>query len=132
MQNYDQHQGDVKDLEMVAQQLQTIKAGVDGLMEHLRANPTCPHITEAWVQSKMTLASSYVDSVHDYVVHSHGDNDPLKRGGPSVCSACSHNKKGYEENGEENGEEGEDEYGEESSGAPMGFIVAIERGLKKR
>lgn len=131
MDNYDQHQGDVKDLEMVTQQLMTIRAGVEGLMQHLEMNPTCPHITEAWVQSKMTLASSYVDSVHDYVVHAHGSNDPLKKGGPSVCSACSHNKKGYEEDESEE-EEDEDEYGEENGGAPMGFIVAIERGLKKR
>jgi hypothetical protein len=131
MDNYDQHKGDVKDLEMVTQQLMTIRAGVEGLMQHLEMNPTCPHITEAWVQSKMTLASSYVDSVHDYVVHAHGSNDPLKKGGPSVCSACSHNKKGYEEDESEE-EEDEDEYGEENGGAPMGFIVAIERGLKKR
>jgi hypothetical protein len=126
MDNYDQHQGDVKDLEMVTQQLMTIRAGVEGLMQHLEMNPDCPHITEAWVQSKMTLASSYVDSVHDYVVHSHGSNDPLKKGGPSVCSACSHNKKGYEK---------EDEYeeeGEEDDGGQAGFIVAIERGLRKR
>jgi hypothetical protein len=128
MDNYDQHQGDVKDLEMVTQQLMTIRAGVEGLMQHLEMNPDCPHITEAWVQSKMTLASSYVDSVHDYVVHSHGSNDPLKKGGPGVCSACSHNKKGYEKEDEY---EEEGEYEEEDDGQ-AGFIVAIERGLRKR
>ena len=127
---YDQHQGDVKDLEMVTQQLMTIRAGVEGLMQHLEMNPKCPHITEAWVQSKMTLASSYVDSVHDYVVHSHGSNDPLKKGGPRVCSGCSHNKKGEEEGYEE--EEDDDEYGEKQGGPQMGFIVAIERGLRKK
>lgn len=129
MNNYDQHQGDVKDLEMVTQQLMTIRAGVEGLMQHLEMNPTCPHITEAWVQSKMTLASSYVDSVHDYVVHSHGSNDPLKKGGPSVCSACNGNKK-YEEEGEY-GDEDEDN-DEEEGKTPVGFIVAIERSLRKR
>ena len=132
MDTYDQHQGDVKDLEMVTQQLMTIRAGVEGLMQHLEMNPKCPRITEAWVQSKMTLASSYVDSVHDYVVHSHGSNDPLKKGGPSVCSGCSHNKKGEEEGYEEEEDEDEGEYGEKKGGPQMGFIVAIERGLRKK
>jgi hypothetical protein len=65
-----------KDHEMVFQQLSNLKANVCALME------SCQHgakqITEAWVQSKVTLANDYIDTVHSYVVnggHDGGDGN---------------------------------------------------------
>ena len=118
MDDYKEHHQDTKDLEMVVQQLHMIKAAVDGLMEHLEVTPGCPHITEAWVQSKMTLASSYIDSVHDYVVNAHGQKDPLKKGENKVYS--------------ESDDDDDYEKDEDGGGSPVGFLVAIERGLSKR
>lgn len=119
MDDYDKPHQDTKDLEMVVQQLHMIKAAVEGIMSHLEVTPGCPHITEAWVQSKMTLASSYIDSVHDYVVNAHGQKDPLKKGENKV----------YSEDGDDEEYEDEDEGGK---GGPVGFLVAIERSLRKR
>ena len=105
-----------KDRQMIVQQLNMIKAAIYGLMEHIEATPECPHITEAWVQSKMTLASDYVDSVHDYVINAHSSEDPLKKEGSKVYS-----------------EEKDDAYEEDHEGeGPMGFLVAIEKEISKR
>jgi hypothetical protein len=56
-----------EDHEMVFQQLSNIKANVCALMS------ACQHgaeqITEAWVQSKVTLANDYIDTVHSYVIN---------------------------------------------------------------
>ena len=56
-----------KDLEMVQQQLSNILANANQLMEQCGFGS--PRMTEAWVQSKMTLANDYLDSVHAYVVN---------------------------------------------------------------
>lgn len=105
---------------MIVQQLNMIKAAIYGLMEHIETTPECPHITEAWVQSKMTLASDYVDSVHDYVINAHRSEDPLKKEGAKVYS------EGKEDDDHDAYEEGHG--GKE----PMGFLVAIEKEISKR
>ena len=115
-------QPDHKDLEMVVQQLNTAAASIGGLMEHLEMKPDCPHITEAWVQSKVTLASAYLDSVHDYVIHAHGAKDPLKKEGSKV----------YSDKPEDKGQEEYDDDDYEDDGKPVGFMVAIERNISKR
>lgn len=109
---------DMKDLEMAKQQLQNLHANVMDLLEHMEECPTCPLLSQAWVQSKLTLSNAYVDSVRDYVVNSHAD-------GPG--SLKSMKKSGVYE---EEGEEYEDEEGEEPMN-PGGFLVAIERGMTK-
>lgn len=110
-----EHAPDVKDLEMAKQQLQNLHANVMDLLEHMEECPTCPMISEAWVQSKITLSSAYLDSVRDYVVtgHENGPGSLKSMKGSGV----------YEE-------EEEDEYDEESK-TPGGFLIAIERGMKK-
>lgn len=62
-----------KDLEMIKQQLSNISANVSQLME--QCDNASPKMTEAWVQSKMTLANDYLDTVHSYVVNG-GDAKP--------------------------------------------------------
>lgn len=61
------HENMEKDHEMVFQQLSNLKANICALMS------ACSHgskqITEAWVQSKVTLANDYIDTVHSYVVN---------------------------------------------------------------
>lgn len=110
---------DMKDLEMAKQQLQNIHANVMDLLSHMEECPACPLLSQAWVQSKLTLSNAYVDSVRDYVVNSHAD-------GPG--SLKSMKKDGVY--GEEDEEE-EDEDEDEESMNPGGFLVAIERGMKK-
>jgi hypothetical protein len=62
-----QHENAEKDLEMVQQQLSNILANVNQLMEQCGCGS--PKLTEAWVQSKVTLADDYLDAVHSYVVN---------------------------------------------------------------
>jgi len=54
-------------MEMIQQQLSNILANANQLMEQCGCGS--PRMTEAWVQSKMTLANDYLDSVHAYVVN---------------------------------------------------------------
>lgn len=56
-----------KDLEMIQQQLSNILANANQIMEQCGCGS--PRLTEAWVQSKMTLANDYLDTVHAYVVN---------------------------------------------------------------
>lgn len=56
-----------KDMEMIQQQLSNILANANQLMEQCGCGS--PRLTEAWVQSKMTLANDYLDTVHAYVVN---------------------------------------------------------------
>lgn len=56
-----------KDHEMVYQQLCNLKANVCALLQQCECG--VPQLTEAWVQSKITLADDYVDTVHDYVLN---------------------------------------------------------------
>ncbi len=63
-----------KDHEMIFQQLSNLKANVCALMS------ACQHgtkqLTEAWVQSKVTLANDYIDTVHSYVINGgHGQKE---------------------------------------------------------
>lgn len=62
-----QHENAEKDLEMIRQQLSNILANTNQLMEQCGCGS--PRLTEAWVQSKMTLANDYLDTVHAYVVN---------------------------------------------------------------
>ena len=55
--------GEVKDLEMAEQQLRNIHANAVDLLRHLEKHPHCPLLSQAWVQSKVTLSNAYVDSV---------------------------------------------------------------------
>jgi len=68
-----QHESAEKDHEMVQQQLNNIIANANQLLEQCKCGS--PKLTEAWVQSKMTLANDYVDTVHAYVVNG-GDAKP--------------------------------------------------------
>ena len=68
-----QHESAEKDHEMVQQQLNNIIVNVNQLLE--QCNSGAPKLTEAWVQSKMTLADDYLDTVHSYVVNG-GDAEP--------------------------------------------------------
>ena len=72
--------GEVKDLEMAEQQLRNIHANVIDLLEHLQKQPHCPLLSQAWVQSKVTLSNAYVDSVRDYVVNSQKEMDHMDDG----------------------------------------------------
>ena len=56
-----------KDHEMVYQQLSNIKANVCALMKACQCGSK--QLTEAWVQSKVTLANDYIDTVHSYVIN---------------------------------------------------------------
>lgn len=62
-----QHENAEKDLEMIQQQLSNILANANQLMDQCGCGS--PKLSEAWVQSKMTLANDYLDSVHAYVVN---------------------------------------------------------------
>ena len=62
-----QHEDAEKDLEMVQQQLSNILANTNQLMEQCGCGS--PRMSEAWVQSKVTLANDYLDTVHSYVVN---------------------------------------------------------------
>ena len=62
-----QHESAEKDHEMIQQQLNNIIANANQLLEQCKCGS--PKLTEAWVQSKMTLADDYVDTVHSYVVN---------------------------------------------------------------
>ena len=62
-----QHENAEKDLEMIRQQLSNILANTNQLMEQCGCGS--PRLPEAWVQSKMTLANDYLDTVHAYVVN---------------------------------------------------------------
>lgn len=68
-----QHENAEKDLEMIHQQLSNAKANVEALLE--KCGCMSPKLSEAWVQSKVTLANDYLDTVHSYVVNG-GDAKP--------------------------------------------------------
>ena len=56
-----------KDLEMIQQQLSNVQANVEALLQQCGCGS--PKLSEAWVQSKVTLANDYLDTVHSYVVN---------------------------------------------------------------
>jgi hypothetical protein len=56
-----------KDLEMIQQQLSNVQANVEQLLQQCGCGS--PRMSEAWVQSKVTLANDYLDTVHSYVVN---------------------------------------------------------------
>ena len=56
-----------KDLEMIQQQLSNVQANVEALLKQCGCGS--PKLSEAWVQSKVTLANDYLDTVHSYVVN---------------------------------------------------------------
>lgn len=56
-----------KDLEMIQQQLSNVQANVEALLQQCGCGS--PRMSEAWVQSKVTLANDYLDTVHSYVVN---------------------------------------------------------------
>ena len=62
-----QHENAEKDLEMVQQQLSNMQANVEALLQQCGCGS--PKLSEAWVQSKVTLANDYLDTVHSYVVN---------------------------------------------------------------
>tara|TARA_A200000159_G_C7281483_1_gene321672 strand:+ start:817 stop:1137 length:321 start_codon:yes stop_codon:yes gene_type:complete len=68
-----QHENAEKDLEMIQQQLSNVQANVEALLQQCSHNS--PKLSEAWVQSKVTLANDYLDTVHSYVVNG-GDAKP--------------------------------------------------------
>lgn len=68
-----QHENAEKDLEMIHQQLSNVQANVEALLQQCSHNS--PKLSEAWVQSKVTLANDYLDTVHSYVVNG-GDAEP--------------------------------------------------------
>ena len=94
--------GEVKDLEMAEQQLRNIHANVVDLLRHLEKQPNCPLLSQAWVQSKVTLSNAYVDSVRDYVVNSQKELEPMKDDGVY-----------------------------DSEDGPVGFLIAVEKGASK-
>lgn len=94
--------GEVKDLEMAEQQLRNIHANAVDLLRHLEKHPHCPLLSQAWVQSKVTLSNAYVDSVRDYVVNSQKELEPT-----------------------------EDDGVYDSDDGPMGFLIAVEKGASK-
>jgi len=95
--------GEVKDLEMAEQQLRNIHANVVDLLRHLEKHPHCPLLSQAWVQSKVTLSNAYVDSVRDYVVNSQKERESME----------------------------EDDGVYDSDDGPMGFLIAVEKGASK-
>jgi hypothetical protein len=109
----------MKDLEMAKQQLQNLHANVMDLLEHMEECPDCPLLSQAWVQSKLTLSEAYVDSVRDYVINSHAD-------GPGSLKSME-----KEEGSGEDGYQGYDDYDDPESNTSGGFLIAIERGVKK-
>ncbi len=94
--------GEVKDLEMAEQQLRNIHANVVDLLRHLEKQPNCPLLSQAWVQSKVTLSNAYVDSVRDYVVNSKKELEPMNDDGVY-----------------------------DSEDGPVGFLIAVEKGASK-
>ena len=62
-----QHENVEKDLEMIQQQLSNVQANVEALLQQCSCES--PRLSEAWVQSKVTLANDYLDTVHSYVVN---------------------------------------------------------------
>jgi serine protease inhibitor len=95
--------GEVKDLEMAEQQLRNIHANAVDLLRHLEKHPHCPLLSQAWVQSKVTLSNAYVDSVRDYVVNSQKELESME----------------------------EDDGVYDSEDGPMGFLIAVEKGASK-
>jgi hypothetical protein len=95
--------GEVKDLEMAEQQLRNIHANAVDLLRHLEKHPHCPLLSQAWVQSKVTLSNAYVDSVRDYVVNSQKERESME----------------------------EDDGVYDSEDGPMGFLIAVEKGASK-
>jgi hypothetical protein len=104
----DKETGDAKDLEMAGQQLRNIHANVMDLLKHLEECPDCPLLSQAWVQSKVTMSNAYVDSVRDYVVNGHKE-------GPGSLESM----------------EDDDDGVYDSDDGPMGFLIAVEKGASK-
>lgn len=105
----DKETGDAKDLEMAGQQLRNIHANVMDLLKHLEECPSCPLLSQAWVQSKVTMSNAYVDSVRDYVVNGQKD-------GPGSLESMEDDDDGV--------------YDSDDDG-PMGFLIAVEKGASK-
>ena len=103
----DKETGDVKDLEMAGQQLRNIHANVMDLLKHLEECPSCPLLSQAWVQSKVTMSNAYVDSVRDYVINGQEE-------GPGSLESMEDDDGVYD-----------------SDNGPMGFLIAVEKGASK-
>jgi len=99
--------GDAKDLEMAGQQLRNIHANVMDLLKHLEECPSCPLLSQAWVQSKVTMSNAYVDSVRDYVINGQEE-------GPGSLESMEDDDGVYD-----------------SDDGPMGFLIAVEEGASK-
>ena len=56
---------------MVMHQLTHLHHNACELLKHMSECST-PHLEEEWVKKKIILANDYLDSVHDYVMSSHG------------------------------------------------------------
>ncbi|HAW76321.1 MAG TPA: hypothetical protein DCW74_11375 [Alteromonas australica] len=56
---------------MVMQQLRHLEHNACKLLKHI-AECATPHLEEEWVKKKIILANDYIDSVHDYIMSSHG------------------------------------------------------------
>lgn len=95
--------GEVKDLEMAEQQLRNIHANAVDLLRHLEKQPHCPLLSQAWVQSKVTLSNAYVDSVRDYVINSQKELEHMD----------------------------DDDGVYDSDDGPMGFLIAVEKSASK-
>lgn len=65
--NSPEHEGSEKAIEMARQQLSNIQSNVAALLEKCACHSK--QMAEPWVQSKLTLADDYLDTVHDYVVN---------------------------------------------------------------
>jgi hypothetical protein len=88
---------------MAEQQLRNIHANVVDLLRHLDKHPNCSLLSQAWVQSKVTLSNAYVDSVRDYVVNSQKERESME----------------------------EDDGVYDSDDGPMGFLIAVEKNASK-
>tara|TARA_R100001591_G_scaffold45598_1_gene56473 strand:+ start:36 stop:371 length:336 start_codon:yes stop_codon:yes gene_type:complete len=60
-----------EDTKMVMRQLKHLEKNACALLEHFE-HCAEPHLSEGWVKKKIILANDYIDSVHDYVMSSHG------------------------------------------------------------
>ena len=59
---------------MVMRQLRHLEHNACELLKHI-AECATPHLEEEWVKKKIILANDYIDSVHDYIMRSHGKMD---------------------------------------------------------
>lgn len=64
------HETNEKAVEMAQQLLSNVQSNVAALLEQCSCSCGAKRISEPWVQSKITLANDYLDTVHAYVVNS--------------------------------------------------------------